>query len=97
MEYVELSSGHSAVELLVPDDWVGKTLQQLSIPAEKGVNIIAIKFTTLSITEEGENVIRNEINDMPGANDIINEGDVMVLIGPKIKIDELIEEISKKG
>ena len=97
MEYVELSSGHSVVELLVPEEWVGKTLQQLAIPTEKGVNIIAIKYTTQSVTEEGENIIRNEINDMPGANDVINEKDVMVLIGPKTKIDDLIEETSKKG
>jgi trk system potassium uptake protein TrkA len=97
MEYVDLSSGHSVVELLVPDEWVGKTLQQLALPTEKSVNIIAIKYTVQSVTEEGENVISNEINDMPGANDVINDDDVLVLIGPKSKIDELIEETSKKG
>jgi len=97
MEYVDLSSGHSVVELLVPDEWIGKTLQQLALPTEKSVNIIAIKYTVQSVTEEGENVISNEINDMPGANDVINDDDVLVLIGPKSKIDELIEETSKKG
>ncbi len=97
MQYVDISSGHSVVELLVPDEWIGKTLQELALPTEKGVNIIAIKYTSQSVTEEGENVIQNEINDMPGANDIINEEDIMVLIGPKPKIDKLIEETNKKG
>lgn len=97
MQYVDISSGHSVVELLVPDEWIGKTLQELALPTEKGVNIIAIKYTSQSVTEEGENVIQNEINDMPGANDIINEEDIMVLIGPKTKIDKLIEETNKKG
>lgn len=97
MGYVDLSSGHSVVELIVPDEWVGKTLQQLALPTEKGVNIIAIKFTTQNVTDEGENVIKKEINDMPGANDVIHEEDVMVLIGPKNRIDDLIEETSKKG
>jgi len=87
MQYVDISSGHSVVELLVPDEWIGKTLQELALPTEKGVNIIAIKYTSQSVTEEGENVIQSEINDMPGANDIINEEDIMVLIGPKTKIE----------
>lgn len=97
MQYVDISSGHSVVELLVPDEWIGKTLQELALPTEKGVNIIAIKYTSQSVTEEGENVIQNEINDMPGANDIINEDDIMVLIGPKTRIDELIEKTNRKG
>ncbi|MCF7858744.1 MAG: TrkA family potassium uptake protein [Candidatus Cloacimonetes bacterium] len=97
IDYMEISSGHSIVEIIVPDEWVGKTLQQLALPTKKGVNIIAIKYTTQSVTEDGENIIKNEINDLPGANDIINEEDVMVLIGPKARIDKLIEETNKKG
>ena len=97
LEYIDLSSGHSVVELAVPDIWVGKTLQQLALPTEKGVNIVAIKYTSQNVTEEGENIIEKRINDMPGANDVVNEDDVLVLIGPKAKIDELITEASKKG
>lgn len=97
LEYIDLSSGHSVVELVIPDEWVGKTLQQLALPTKNGVNIVAIKYTTQSVTEEGENIIEKKINDMPGANDVVNEDDVLVLIGPKIKIDDLIQETSKKG
>ncbi len=97
LEYIDLSSGHSVVELVVPDIWVGKTLQQLALPTEKGVNIVAIKYTSQNVTEEGENIIEKRINDMPGANDVVNEDDVLVLIGPKTKIDDLIKETYKKG
>jgi len=97
LEYIDLSSGHSVVELVVPDSWVGKTLQELALPTKKGVNIIAIKYTFQKVTEQGENVITKKINDMPGANDIVNEDDVLVLIGPKIKINNLINETIKKG
>jgi trk system potassium uptake protein TrkA len=97
LEYIDLSSGHSVVELVIPDIWVGKTLQQLALPTEKGVNIVAIKYTSQNVTEEGENIIEKRINDMPGANDVVNEDDVLVLIGPKTKIDDLIKETSKKG
>ncbi|MFO7896114.1 MAG: TrkA family potassium uptake protein [Candidatus Cloacimonadales bacterium] len=97
MEYIDLSSGHSVVELVVPDEWVGKSLQQLALPSERGINVIAIKFTEQSITEEGENKIEHKINDMPGANDIIKDEDVMVLIGPKTRINELINETSERS
>ncbi|MBC8414947.1 MAG: TrkA family potassium uptake protein [Candidatus Cloacimonetes bacterium] len=97
LEYIDLSSGHSVVELAIPDIWIGKTLQELALPTEKGVNIVAIKYTSQNVTEGGENIIEKRINDMPGANDVVNEDDVLVLIGPKTKIDDLIKETSKKG
>ena len=97
MEYVDLSSGHSVVEIKVPEKWVGKTLQELALPTKKGVNIIAIKYTSQNITEVGENIIQQRINDMPGANDIIKEEDILVLIGPKTKINSLINETEIKG
>jgi trk system potassium uptake protein TrkA len=97
MQYVDLSSGHSVIELLVPNEWVGKTLLELALPTKKGVNVVAIKYTSQSVTEEGENNISRKVNDMPGANDIVKEGDVLVLIGPKNNINILINEIMKKG
>lgn len=97
LEYIDLSSGHSVVELVVPENWVGKSLQELALPTEKGVNIIAIKYTAQSVTEDGENIIEKRINDMPGANDIVHDDDVLVLIGPKSRINDLINETSKKG
>ncbi|MBN1949305.1 MAG: TrkA family potassium uptake protein [Candidatus Cloacimonetes bacterium] len=97
LEYIDLSSGHSVVELVVPEMWVGKSLQQLALPTEKGVNIIAIKYTAQSITEDGENIIEKKINDMPGANDVVRADDVLVLLGSKSRINDLINETTKKG
>lgn len=95
LEYIDLSSGHSVIELVVPDIWVGRTLQELALPTEKGVNVVAIKYSAKNVSEEGENIIERRINDMPGANDIVNKDDVLVLIGPKTKINDLINETSK--
>jgi K+/H+ antiporter YhaU regulatory subunit KhtT len=30
------------------------------------------------------------MNDMPGANDTINEGDILIMMGPKGNVDKLI-------
>lgn len=96
LEYINLSSGHTIIELIAPAEFVGKTLQELSLPFNRGINVIAIKYKYLSVTEDGENVIENRLNDMPGANDVINEGDVLILLGAKGNVDKLIYDTGGK-
>ena len=89
-EYISLSSGHVVMEMVAPREFVGKDLQELSLPSTRGVNIIAIKYYSLSVTEHGRNLIEKKMNDMPGANDTINEGDILIMMGPKGNVDKLI-------
>lgn len=96
LEYVNLSSGHTMIELIAPPDFVGKSLQELALPLKRGINVIAIKYDYLAVTEDGRNVIENRLNDMPGANDIVNEGDILILLGAKGNIDKLIYDTSVK-
>jgi trk system potassium uptake protein TrkA len=53
LEYTNLSSGHTMIELIAPKDFIGKTLQELSLPLTRGINVIAIKYSHLSVTEDG--------------------------------------------
>jgi trk system potassium uptake protein len=96
LEYVNLSSGHIMLEMVAPRSFVGRTLQDLALPLQRGINIIAIKYNKLAVTEDGKNVIERKMNDMPGASDIVNEGDVLILLGPQAKINQLINETSKE-
>jgi len=95
-EYISLSSGHVVMEMVAPRDFVGKDLQELSLPTKMGVNIIAIKYNSLTVTEDGRNVVEQLINDMPGANDTVNEGDVLIMMGPKGNVDKLIFETTNR-
>ncbi|HNX37544.1 MAG TPA: TrkA family potassium uptake protein [Candidatus Cloacimonadota bacterium] len=96
LEYVNLSSGHIVIEMVAPKEFVGKTLQELALPAQRKINIVAIKYNYLSVTEDGKNVIEKRLNDMPGANDVLEEGDVLILLGTKGNIDKLIYDTSIK-
>jgi trk system potassium uptake protein TrkA len=96
LEYINLSSGHVVMEMVAPRDFVGKDLQELALPSTRGVNIIAIKYNSLSVTEDGRNVVDKVTNDMPGANDTINEGDVLIMMGPKGNVDKLIYETTTR-
>ena len=82
--------------MVAPRDFVGKDLQELALPSIRGVNIIAIKYNSLSVTEDGRNVVNKITNDMPGANDTINEGDVLIMMGPKGNVDKLIYDTMNK-
>lgn len=96
IEYINLSSGHIVIELIAPRDFVGKTLQELALPTQRGINVIAIKYNYLSVSEDGRNMIEKRLNDMPGANDVVNDGDVLILLGHKGNIDKLIFDTASK-
>ena len=64
----DLSDDFSVAELPVPSVWKGKTLEQLNIRKEYGVNIIAVK-------RQG----RFEVNIDPGQP--LREGDLLVIAG----------------
>ncbi|MCD4651703.1 MAG: TrkA family potassium uptake protein [Candidatus Cloacimonetes bacterium] len=95
LQYMKLSSGHSVVELRAPREWIGQTLQQLALPRDNGVHIIGIKSEQFTTNESGENILEPFTNDMPGANDVVGEGDVMILLGSENNIDNLIKETAK--
>jgi trk system potassium uptake protein TrkA len=69
MEYFQLSPHYSVVEMKVPQFTHGRSLSQLNLRARFGVNVILIR--------RGD-----EINASPGADDTIEEGDVLVVSGP---------------
>lgn len=96
LEYYNLTSGHVVIELVAPLEFVGKSLQELALPTGRGINVIAIKYNYLTVTDEGKNKVEQRLNDMPGANDVINEGDVMMLMGRKNAIDSLIRDVANK-
>jgi trk system potassium uptake protein TrkA len=96
MEYINLTSGHIMIELIAPENYVGRTLQELALPSEHGINVVAIKYNYLNISEDGSNLVEERINDMPGANDVVHEGDILILLGPKGNVDKLIRDTAVK-
>ncbi len=95
-QIVELSAGHFLAELVVPNDFVGKRLQDLDLLNLYGLNVVTIKSKVLDITEEGEKFIKEKVNSLPGANDILNEGDRIIILGLRTNIDRLINSFKKK-
>ncbi|GAA0181906.1 TrkA family potassium uptake protein [Clostridium sediminicola] len=81
LDYIELSSDYSIAEIASPESWFGKTLKELNMRSNFGINVMALKRN-------------NEVNVSPSANDVIQKGDVIVAMGGSEEINK-IEEIIK--
>lgn len=73
LDQINLSPEYSIVELMAPDDFVGKTLQESAFRRELGITILAIRR-------------KQEVIISPGAKQMIQEGDILVTIGRNDKL-----------
>jgi trk system potassium uptake protein TrkA len=76
MDYVDLGEDEALVEARVPKKWVGKSLSDLRLTQTSGLTVVALK------PENGGGTL-------PRGDTVFNEGDVMVIGGPKEKLDRL--------
>ncbi len=76
LDYIELAPGYSIVEFVASREFVGKTLRQLGFRAKYGINIMAIK--------RGD-----EIQVSPGAEDKVQENDILIAMGPDEQLEAL--------
>ena len=68
LDYIELSEDYGIIDVPAPAQWVGRSLKELNVRAQLGVNILAVK-------QDGK------INVSPSADYSICQGDVMVVLG----------------
>lgn len=80
LDYLELSEEHSIVEIIANHKINGHSIIDLDIRAKYGITIVAIK--------RGNNIIVS-----PQANEMIQNGDVLVVIGADVDINRF----EKKG
>lgn len=71
MDYIELSPKISIFEIIASAQFVNKTLGELDLRAVYGINVIAIKKN------------EDDVFIAPGANTVIEEHDVLVIVGNK--------------
>ena len=82
LDYIELSPDYSIAEIVSPKEWHGRNLKDLSMRANYGINVVAIKKD-------------NDINVSPSAEDIIEPDDIVVAIGGAEELSRLENLISK--
>ncbi|CAM3758681.1 potassium channel family protein [Marinicrinis lubricantis] len=68
IDFIELSDDYSIVEITASTEMVGHTIKELDIRARFGCNVIAIRSN-------------GKMNISPYADDVINEGDILIVVG----------------
>lgn len=68
IDYIELSSEYSMIEIESPKEWHNKSLKDISMRTKYGINVVAIKSD-------------KSINVSPSADYIIKDKDILVALG----------------
>ena len=88
--FFTLATGHSIVEIDVPETLVGKTVEEAQLRQRHNVNIVAIKKRKPDVDERGRRMLREEVSIVPKPADKLEEGDLLVLAGENDDIQALI-------
>ncbi|MFW6108478.1 MAG: potassium channel family protein [bacterium] len=89
--FFTLATGHSLVEIDVPEDLVGQTVEQAQLRQRHQVNIVAIKKQVPDVDDRGRRTFREEIRLVPMPSDTFEEGDVLILAGEDDDIQALVK------
>ena len=90
-EQFALATGHSLAEVVPRAEFIGQTIGKINFRQQYGVNIIAIQKRIPIVTPEGKNSFQILINDLPKPSDVIEDNDVLVVVGS----DENIERLAR--
>lgn len=82
LDYIEVDSKYSIIEIKPYLEWIGKTLKELRLKEEYKINIIAIK-------REG----KEDLNMLPKGTDYINQEDIIIVLGETKELSRLGEDI----
>lgn len=94
-EKIMLTTGHSLVELEARKEFIGKTIKELGIRNKYGVNVVSIQRKVTDVNDQGKVFESIEVNDLPGPDDVIQKGDILVVVGSEDDIERLA--IFKEG
>lgn len=92
LDYIHLGENYNIVHVRTPKIFVGKTLQEIDLRVKYNLNLITIKRSYLIKKEDtGEEEIKERIYGVPTASTVIEEGDILIILGKDKDIRKIIE------
>ena len=86
LDYLELAPGYSVEEIAVPDRFSGMSIEETKIREVHNLNIIGIKKQVNRMIK-GKLKKEDTFNFTPSPGDMIEKGDVLVMIGKEHDLD----------
>ena len=78
LDYLPFLEGYSIIQLGPPKSFIGKSLRELNLINQYGVQVIAIKDSS-----------PDRMNLIPTAEFIIKQNNLIILLGPNEALDKL--------
>ncbi|HEX9758232.1 MAG TPA: TrkA family potassium uptake protein [Nitrospiria bacterium] len=88
LEHLELSPGYSIIEIPIPSKLVGKRLKDSEVRTHFNVNIIAIRRMNARLVK-GKEVVEEEVNFNPSADETLHKEDILVVIGKEENLERI--------
>jgi len=82
LDYIPLIAGYSIQEIAIPDAWVGHSLDELRLPQEHGIQVVALI-----------DVLTGEVVMVPDPSRPLRESDVAVVLGS----DDVVAAMLRKA
>jgi trk/ktr system potassium uptake protein len=92
IEYLELSPGFSIEEVSVSESLSGLSLEEIKLRGKHNLNIIGIK-QQVSRMVKGQIKTEETFNFTPKPDDVVEKGDVLVMIGQEKDLDRFCNEV----
>ena len=89
--FYALATGHSLVEIELPEWLVGKTIEQAQLRQRYNINVVAVKRSVPDVDDLGRRVEREVVDLVPKPSDTLEQGDVLVLAGEDDDIQALMK------
>ena len=86
LEYLELAPGYSVEEVSVSEKLSGLSLEDVKLRGQHNLNVIGIKKQVTRMVK-GRMMKEETFNFTPKPNDVIEKGDVLVMIGREEDLD----------
>ncbi|MBL4931078.1 MULTISPECIES: potassium channel family protein [Clostridium] len=84
LDYIELSSDYSIIEIEAPKEWHNMSLRELNLRSRYGINVMAIKKD-------------EDVNISPSPDETIDGNDILVAIGSAEDLTKLEDFVIKKS
>ena len=86
IDQVTLSTGQTVAHIRPRRDLVGKTLKDVQFRARYAVNVISLQHQRAVVSDDGETQREMVLEDMPGPDEVIEEDDILIVVGNQAQI-----------
>lgn len=77
LDYLPFAEDHSIVQVAPPRRYIGKTLKAINLINRYGIQVVAV-----------QELVPERLNMIPGADYLIKDSDILILLGPNEAIDK---------